>query len=78
MVVTGALSCGAKSSPPLRIFTPQTLETALTEATRAFCESETEIRLQAREVITTKLFLWYGKDIGEFMPFPHPLPSHFH
>ena len=33
-----ALVCGAKSCPPIKVYTPDSLEDGLDSATMAFCE----------------------------------------
>lgn len=35
-----ALNCGAKSCPPIKVYTPDTLEEGLQSAATAFCEGE--------------------------------------
>jgi hypothetical protein len=38
-----ALNCGAKSCPPVRVYTPATLEEGLSGAAEAFCTGEVEV-----------------------------------
>ena len=45
-----ALVCGAKSCPPIKVYTPTTLQEGLDSATSAFCEG---VQMQL-------LLLWEG------------------
>mmetsp|Transcript_21685 Transcript_21685/g.41419 ORF Transcript_21685/g.41419 Transcript_21685/m.41419 type:complete len:599 (+) Transcript_21685:1-1797(+) len=58
-----ALVCGAKSCPPIRVYSANTLELGLKAAAEAFCE-ETEIDADQKTVKLSKIFFWYAKDFG--------------
>ena len=51
-----ALVCGAKSCPPIRIYTPESLEEGLQGAAEAFCTSEVVVDPMARSVSLSKIF----------------------
>ena len=57
-----ALNCGAKSCPPIRVFTPSNLEFGLKAAAAGFLENHTEVDEQGVEL--SSLLLWYGSDFG--------------
>ncbi len=57
-----ALNCGAKSCPPIRVFTPGNLEFGLKAAAAGFLESQTEVDEHGVEL--SSLLLWYGSDFG--------------
>ncbi len=60
-----ALNCGAKSCPPIRIYSEENLEEDLDKATQDFVTASTSIDVLNDTVILTKLFLWYRED---FLP----------
>jgi hypothetical protein len=45
-----ALVCGARSCPPIKLYSPETLDEGLTGAAEAFCDSEVAVDLHARKV----------------------------
>ena len=57
-----ALNCGAKSCPPIRVFTPSNLEFGLKAAAAGFLENSTTV--DERGVELSSLLLWYGSDFG--------------
>lgn len=59
-----ALVCGARSCPPIRVFSPANVDFALTAAARGFCNREVEVDEARRAVTLSKLFDWYGDDFG--------------
>jgi len=59
-----ALVCGAKSCPPIRLYSSQNLEEGLAGAAEAFCESEVAVDAPNRTVTLSKIFKWYGKDFA--------------
>ncbi|CAL8074000.1 unnamed protein product [Orchesella dallaii] len=59
-----ALNCGAKSCPPIRLFSPDNLENGLELAARSFCQSEVIICELENCITLSKIFLWYGSDFG--------------
>jgi hypothetical protein len=58
-----ALNCGARSCPPIRVFTPANLEVGLAAAAAGFLERETEVT--ADSVTLSSLMLWYAADFGD-------------
>ncbi|KAL3162490.1 hypothetical protein ABBQ32_010153 [Trebouxia sp. C0010 RCD-2024] len=64
-----ALVCGAKSCPPIKVYTPTTLQEGLDSATSAFCEGEVIFHKEAKTVELSKIFKWYKQDFGP----PHQL-----
>ena len=59
-----ALVCGAKSCPPIRIYSPDNIETALQWATEGFCFEEVDINVDKKSVTLSRIFQWYLKDFG--------------
>mmetsp|Transcript_15408 Transcript_15408/g.30300 ORF Transcript_15408/g.30300 Transcript_15408/m.30300 type:complete len:283 (+) Transcript_15408:85-933(+) len=59
-----ALVCGAKSCPPIRLFSATNLERGLELAATNFVSSDTTVDIESRTVNTSKIFMWYGKDFG--------------
>jgi len=59
-----ALNCGAKSCPPIRVFSAENLEKGLELASKSFCQSETTIDMDKMKVVTSKILDWYGGDFG--------------
>eukprot|EP00898_Chlorokybus_atmophyticus_P007652 jgi/Chlat1/7889/Chrsp66S09179 len=62
-----ALVCGAKSCPPIRIYTPENLDTALEGAAEAFCEGDVSVDRDTGVVTLSKIFDWYKVDFGADM-----------
>eukprot|EP01129_Flabellula_baltica_P017067 TRINITY_DN9343_c0_g1_i1.p1 TRINITY_DN9343_c0_g1~~TRINITY_DN9343_c0_g1_i1.p1 ORF type:complete len:285 (+),score=54.02 TRINITY_DN9343_c0_g1_i1:47-901(+) len=59
-----ALVCGAKSCPPIRVYTPGNCENALNFATRVFCNANVEIVSEKNEIWLSMIMKWYRKDFG--------------
>jgi len=62
-----ALNCGARSCPPIRIYTEERIDSQLQMATQSFLAQEVNIETKGEkvfEVVMSKLFLWYGADFG--------------
>jgi len=59
-----ALNCGARSCPPVRYYTPETLDEDLDLAARAFCEDEDNVVLSedGAKISLSRIFFWYWKD----------------
>ena len=57
-----ALNCGAESCPPIRFYTPETIEAELDLATRAYLS--TEVKENAGMVSVSALFNMYRGDFG--------------
>lgn len=62
-----ALNCGAKSCPPVKDFTRQSIEQELRIVAQAFCEDDEQVRvdLNSETVYLSKLFSWYQEDFGK-------------
>ncbi|GAX80471.1 hypothetical protein CEUSTIGMA_g7910.t1 [Chlamydomonas eustigma] len=59
-----ALVCGAKSCPPIKLYTADNLDEGLNAAGEAFCGSEIEVDKVQRVVRMSKIFKWYASDFG--------------
>ena len=59
-----ALNCGARSCPPVRVYSPETLDTDLEDATRAYLRAETVVHRQRGEVELPGLCRLYARDFG--------------
>uniref|UniRef100_A0A7S0EGC4 DUF547 domain-containing protein n=1 Tax=Hanusia phi TaxID=3032 RepID=A0A7S0EGC4_9CRYP len=59
-----ALNCGAKSCPPIKLYSADNLDKGLALATQAFCESEVQVDLLARSVRLSKILFWYCRDFS--------------
>jgi hypothetical protein len=57
-----ALNCGARSCPPIKLFTPQNLDDGLSLAAAAFCESE--VQVHDKVVSLSRILMWYGGDFA--------------
>jgi len=61
-----ALVCGAKSCPPIRVYSAANIEQGLQDAAEAFCEGE--VAVSGDRVTLSKIFKWYGGDFGATQP----------
>jgi hypothetical protein len=59
-----ALVCGAKSCPPIKMYTPDNLDEGLQAAGEAFCASEVVVARASNTVTVSKIFKWYAPDFG--------------
>ncbi|CAG9466401.1 unnamed protein product [Pedinophyceae sp. YPF-701] len=59
-----ALVCGAKSCPPIKVFSEENLDAGLQAAGEAFCEGEVELYPDRGVVRLSKIFKWYAKDFA--------------
>ncbi|WIA08629.1 hypothetical protein OEZ85_008058 [Tetradesmus obliquus] len=59
-----ALVCGAKSCPPIKLYSAATLEEGLAAAADTFCASDVEVDTAAKKVRLSKIFSWYFPDFG--------------
>ena len=59
-----ALVCGAKSCPPIRVYSAANLEEGLAGAAEAFCESEVVVDAASATVTLSRIFKWYGRDFA--------------
>ena len=63
-----ALNCGARSCPPIRVYTEERIEAQLDLAATSFLSQEVTVEKKETgsfEVNVSKLFLWYGSDFGD-------------
>ena len=59
-----ALSCGARSCPPLSAWSPDTLDADLERATAAYLTSESRRASESNEIHVPRLLSWYRGDFG--------------
>jgi len=59
-----ALVCGAKSCPPIRVYTPESLEVGLQAAATTFCEGSVQVDRAANKVTMSQILKWYGGDFA--------------
>ena len=63
-----ALNCGARSCPPIRVYTEDKIEAQLDTASRSFLDQEVRVIKDPATgnwtLELSKLFLWYGADFG--------------
>lgn len=59
-----ALNCGAKSCPPIRVYSESNVHSALDMATQIYCDQEIQVDLKHRMIVMNRLFQWYRKDFG--------------
>ena len=59
-----ALNCGARSCPPVRFYSAETLDEDLDLAARAFCEDDSNFLLEddGTKLCLSRIFYWYWKD----------------
>jgi len=62
-----ALNCGAKSCPPIKTYSADSIEDELDLATASFLENPEGVAVDAEgeTVVLSKLFQWYRADFGE-------------
>ncbi|PQJ75502.1 hypothetical protein BTO13_09790 [Polaribacter gangjinensis] len=59
-----ALNCGAKSCPPVAIYSPENLENELTFMTKAYLEEQTSYDKTSKTASTSVLMSWFRGDFG--------------
>jgi hypothetical protein len=59
------LNCGARSCPPIRVYTASNLDAQLDKAAASFCSQEVKLTPTGDAVELSKLMLWYSKDFGK-------------
>ena len=59
-----ALTCGARSCPPLAVWEPETIDTRLDAAASAYLTSETAVLDRGAVLRVPRLLLWYLADFG--------------
>jgi hypothetical protein len=60
-----ALNCGASSCPPVKDFTADGILEELRVVARAFCEDDTNVKIDGSNLHLSKIFYWYNEDFGE-------------
>jgi len=60
-----AISCGAKSCPPIRFYNSGNLNKALDLATQVFIRENVDINIDKKQIKLSKLFSWYHSDFGQ-------------
>jgi len=59
-----ALVCGAKSCPPIRVFSASNIDEGLNAATKSFL-NDISIHESTNVITMSKILFWYSKDFGE-------------
>lgn len=59
-----ALNCGANSCPPIRIYSPKTVQHELEQATRAFLQNNSSYSAINNTLTVDELFNWYAADFN--------------
>jgi len=59
-----ALNCGANSCPPIRIYSSETVQQELEQATRAFLQNNSCYSVQTNTLTVDELFIWYSADFN--------------
>ena len=60
-----ALVCGAKSCPPIRLYSGSNVEEGLAGAAEAFCADDVAVDVARGIVTLSKIFKWYGGDFAK-------------
>jgi len=60
-----ALVCGAKSCPPIKLYSAMNLEWGLDSAAANFVNSEIDVDVETKTVKTNMILHWYTCDFGE-------------
>jgi hypothetical protein len=76
-----ALNCGAKSCPPIRVFSAKNIERGLQMAAEGFLRSTSEYSEKDHVLRVSKILYWYSGDfpkdvvsyVASFLPDDHPL-----
>lgn len=64
-----ALNCGAKSCPPVKKFTAEAINEELRISAMAFCEENSIIDSEKRQLHLSKILYWYMDDFGKDVVF---------
>eukprot|EP01013_Petalomonas_cantuscygni_P025901 TRINITY_DN48032_c0_g1_i1.p1 TRINITY_DN48032_c0_g1~~TRINITY_DN48032_c0_g1_i1.p1 ORF type:complete len:550 (-),score=96.44 TRINITY_DN48032_c0_g1_i1:328-1977(-) len=59
-----ALNCGARSCPPVKMFSEEAVEEELRMAARAFCDENVVVDVSTRVVTLSRIFDWYRDDFA--------------
>ncbi len=60
-----ALNCGARSCPPIAVYTPEQIDAQLDLAAAAFINAEVVVDEQSRTIHANRILSWYRADFGE-------------
>jgi len=62
-----ALNCGAKSCPPIRIYSADNLDYGLNAAAFNFCNDDSNFKVDVpnRQIVISQIFKWYKSDFGK-------------
>ncbi|MES1913818.1 MAG: hypothetical protein MHM6MM_005973, partial [Cercozoa sp. M6MM] len=60
-----ALVCGARSCPPISLFTAENVDDELNAAAEAFVEGEVVVDAESKTVTMSQIFQWYAVDFGK-------------
>jgi hypothetical protein len=60
-----ALNCGAKSCPPVKLFSGENLDSELQLAAQSFCEGEENVKIEENKVTLSMILKWYSIDFGK-------------
>ena len=59
-----ALNCGAVSCPPIAVYSGDSLDSQLDDATKGFLEGNTKVNTTDNSISLSMLFKWYKEDFG--------------
>ena len=59
-----ALNCGAKSCPPVAIYSKENLNRELEYMTKTYLKENTDYNVETNTANTVKLFFWFNADFG--------------
>jgi len=60
-----ALNCGARSCPPIKVYTSEKIDRQLTIAAINFLDSETQVNESTNTVTLSKIMYWYYSDFAD-------------
>ena len=59
-----ALNCGAKSCPPIKLYSASRIDETMSLAARAFLETDLHVDVASSKLSCTRLLDWYAHDFG--------------
>lgn len=60
-----ALNCGSRSCPPIRVYSPEKLDSELDLAARSYLATHMKIGYETCTLYLTPIFMWFASDFGE-------------
>ena len=66
-----ALNCGARSCPPIAVYTPDEIDAQLDLAATTFLDGETTVDIPTRTIAANPILRWYRADFGELEEWIH-------